>query len=96
MILEDIHKPEMLEVRTVDLTGPALRYVMVLALGGGFVAEDAPLEGRTYQRIRIPGMDFGSVWFEGVHPSWRGLHGGGHRENGQNRTLSARPVRLRP
>lgn len=66
----------MIEVKTAELSGPALRYAVMIAIGGELRAEHAPLEGKDYQRVGLPaGLDDHGLWFEAAHPAWAGTAG---------------------
>lgn len=67
---------EMIEVKTGELVGPALRYAVMVAIAGHLRAEHAPLEGKDYQRVCLPaGFDDHGLWFEAAHPAWAGTAG---------------------
>lgn len=67
---------DMIELKTAELSGPALRYAVMIAIGGELRAEHAPLEGRDYQRVALPaGLDDHGLWFEAAHPAWAGTAG---------------------
>ena len=63
-----------LKVVCDKLETPYLEYALIMALGGGFVAE-TDNSGEVFLRVRIPEYPELNSWFGRVHPSWRGLHG---------------------
>lgn len=67
---------QMIKVKTAELSGAALRYAIIVAVGGRLVGEHAPREGKDYQRVRFPdGYDDYGLWFESAHPAWAGTAG---------------------